>query len=128
MKIIINKDNYENYYNITDNLIRLFEDGYYISSNILDKEIKKNLNFVKFEDQNFIDGISNLGNTYYFNFIIQVLFNIEEFREDIINLETLNNNKEYIYELIKIFKSLKNKLIKGYYEPYTFFTNFENKN
>ena len=71
-------------------------------------------------------GLKNLGNTCYMNSLIQMLYNLNLFRDGIVNCqsnskETKNNS---LFELKKLFFCLQYSDIQ-YYTPYSFPKNYE---
>ena len=71
-------------------------------------------------------GLRNLGCTCYMNSLLQVFFNFIPFRESILKCECKEEAKNSLYQIKKIFYSLKYLKI-DYYSPEEFPDNFDNE-
>ena len=116
----VSKDIYNNYIQKLTSLHKLC---YWKGNNLSDwklyyKENQKNTSFV---------GLKNLGCTCYINSLIQTLYHLPQFRECLLNFEYFpSNEKNCLYQLIKVFYSLK-YLKASYYAPNSFINNYDNE-
>ena len=90
----------------------------YFKDNIRENNLQKETIIVR-------NGFYNYGSTCYFNSLIQVLYNIYDFRLSILYLESFVDPDILLSEIIKILKNLNKNYECHYYEPISF---FENKN
>ena len=74
---------------------------------------------------NFI-GLKNLGCTCYMNSLMQTFYNIVPLRESILRFKIPQTKKNCLYELQKLFFSLKFSK-ERYYTPSTFVENYDNE-
>ena len=59
----------------------------------------------------FISSFVNLGNTCYFNSALQLLLNIDEFKEKLKNYKNHSKTINYLFELNEIYNSNQNKVL-----------------
>ena len=117
------KNNEDVYNNYIKKLTLLHNLCYWKGNNVSDwklyfKENKKLTPFV---------GLKNLGCTCYINCLIQIFYNISLFREMILKYDiSFHSEKNCLYQLIKIFYSLK-YLQADYYSPRDFVNNFDDE-
>ena len=114
------KDAEINYY--FEKLTELHKECYWKGKNILDwklefKESKKLAPFV---------GLKNLGCTCYMNSLLQVFFNFIPFRESLLKCKCKEEKKNSLYQVKKLFYSLKYLQI-DYYTPSDFPDNFDDE-
>ena len=125
--------------NNSDNLIRLIrlielESEHYLTEPIFEKNLNiiKNKNIckenIKFKVNNMKHvGLKNLGHTCYINTIIQTLYNIDNFREEILKINIKYEKNNSLYQLKNLFYNMKNCKDKNYYNPTEFIENFEDE-
>ena len=109
-----------NYY--FDKLTELHKECYWKGSNILDWKLD-------YKDNNRLApfvGLKNLGCTCYMNSLLQVFFNFIPFRESLLKCKCKEENKNSLYQIKKIFYSLKYLQI-NYYTPNDFPYNFDDE-
>ena len=71
-------------------------------------------------------GLKNLGCTCYMNSLLQVFFNFIPFRESLLKCECKEETKNSLYQIKKLFYSLKYLKI-NYYSPEEFPNNFDDE-
>ena len=71
-------------------------------------------------------GLKNLGCTCYMNSLLQVFFNFIPFRESLLKCECKEEPKNSLYQIKKLFYSLKYLHI-NYYNPESFTKNFDDE-
>ena len=105
------------YYNTLD---------YWYGDEITDWKLNYNANINESKGiSNFI-GLKNLGCTCYMNSLMQTFFNIIPFRESFLRFKISQKTKNVLYEVQKLFSSLKFCKTK-YYTPETFVNNYDNE-
>ena len=109
-----------NYY--FETLTELHNENYWKGYSILDwkLEYKDNVRLVPFV------GLKNLGCTCYMNSLLQVFFNFIPFRESILKCPCKEEKKNSLYQIKKVFYSLK-YLQVNYYTPSDFPENFDDE-
>ena len=109
-----------NYY--FDILTELHNENYWKGYSILDwkLEYKDNVRLAPFV------GLKNLGCTCYMNSLLQVFFNFIPFRESILKCPCKEEKKNSLYQIKKVFYSLK-YLQVNYYTPSDFPENFDDE-
>ena len=116
----------ENNIQIFDNYLfkldKLHKLCYWKSNNMLDWKLSYN------EDKKIAPfvGLKNLGCTCYMNSILQVFYNIIPFRESLLKCECKEEPKNSLYQIKKVFYSLK-YLNVNYYTPSSFPNNFDDE-
>ena len=100
----------------------LHKEGYWKGTSILDwkLEYKDNIKLSPFV------GLKNLGCTCYMNSLLQVFFNFIPFRESILKCPCKEEKKNSLYQIKKVFYSLK-YLQVNYYTPSDFPENFDDE-
>ena len=109
-----------NYY--FDKLTELHKECYWKGNNILDWKLD-------YKDNNRLApfvGLKNLGCTCYMNSLLQVFFNFIPFRESLLKCKCKEENNNSLYQIKKIFYSLKYLQI-NYYTPNDFPYNFDDE-
>ena len=106
-----------NYY--IDKLNSFHALGYWKDNKISDWK----LSFKKDEKISPFIGLKNLGCTCYINSLLQTFFNIQKFRESILKCPCNDSRDNVLFELQKVFFSLKH-LKANYYVPTSFPKNF----
>ena len=118
-----NNANKEIYNNYIQKLTSFHKLCYWKGNNLSDwklyyKENIKNTSFV---------GLKNLGCTCYINSLLQTFYHIPQFRESLLKYENFSSNeKNCLYQLIKVFYSLK-YFKASYYIPDSFVQNYDNE-
>ena len=109
-----------NYY--FEKINELHKEGYWKGNSILDwkLEYKDNSRLSPFI------GLKNLGCTCYMNSLLQVFFNFVPFRESILKCPCKEEKKNSLYQIKKVFYSLK-YLQVNYYTPSDFPENFDDE-
>ena len=109
-----------NYY--FETISELHKEGYWKGYSILDwkLEYKENTKLTPFI------GLKNLGCTCYMNSLLQVFFNFIPFRESILKCPCKEEKKNSLYQIKKVFYSLK-YLQVNYYTPSDFPENFDDE-
>ena len=109
-----------NYY--FDKLTNLHKLGNWKGNNISDWKLE-------YKDNNKLSpyvGLKNLGCTCYMNSLLQVFFNIIPFRESLLKCECNEERKNSLYQIKKVFYSLKYLQI-NYYTPNDFPYNYDDE-
>ena len=70
-------------------------------------------------------GLQNFGNTCYMNSLIQILYNIGQFRDSILKCKCTDTEKNILYELKNLFFSLQYLVDIQFFRPISFQQNFE---
>ena len=114
------KDEKINYY--FETITELHKEDYWKGNSILDwkLEYKDNTKLSPFI------GLKNLGCTCYMNSLLQVFFNFIPFRESILKCPCKEEKKNSLYQIKKVFYSLK-YLQVNYYTPSDFPENFDDE-
>ena len=109
-----------NYY--FDKITELHKECYWKGNSILDwkLEYKDNIKLSPFV------GLKNLGCTCYMNSLLQVFYNFLPFRESILKCPCKEEKKNSLYQIKKVFYSLK-YLQVNYYTPSDFPQNFDDE-
>ena len=109
-----------NYY--FDKITELHKECYWKGYSILDWKLdfKDNIKSTPFV------GLKNLGCTCYMNSLLQVFFNFIPFRESILKCPCKEEKKNSLYQIKKVFYSLK-YLQVNYYTPSDFPENFDDE-
>ena len=84
---------------------------------------------LEYKDNNRLSpfvGLKNLGCTCYMNSLLQVFFNFIPFRESLLNCKCKEENRNSLYQIKKVFYSLK-YLQVDYYTPSDFPDNFDDE-
>ena len=113
-------ENEINYY--FDKLTYLHKLGNWKGDNISDWKLD-------FKDNNKLTpyvGLKNLGCTCYMNSLLQVFFNIIPFRESLLKCKCKEENNNSLYQIKKVFYSLKYLRI-NYYTPNDFPNNYDDE-
>ena len=71
-------------------------------------------------------GLKNLGCTCYMNSLLQIFFHFVPFRESLLQCESKEEMKNSLYQIKKLFYSLKYLKI-NYYNPEEFIQNYDNE-
>ena len=85
------------------------------------------LNFREEANSTTFIGLKNLGCTCYMNSLLQVFYHIIPFRESLLKCYCKKEKKNSLYEVKKVFKSLKYTNDQNYYTPNSFVNNFDNE-
>ena len=109
-----------NYY--FETITELHKENYWKGNSILDwkLEFKDNTKLTPFV------GLKNVGCTCYMNSLLQVFFNFVPFRESILKCPCKEEKKNSLYQIKKVFYSLK-YLQVNYYTPSDFPQNFDDE-
>ena len=114
------RDDEINYY--FEKLTELHKECFWKGKEILDWKLE-------FKESNRLApfvGLKNLGCTCYMNSLLQVFFNFIPFRESLLRCKCKEEKKNSLYQLKKLFYSLK-YLQVNYYVPNDFPDNFDNE-
>ena len=139
LKKNLEADNYTKFSNV-DNFIRIIElesenfiskDNYNLyrkyNNNNNENESKENINITNKINKKFV-GFINLGKTCYINSILQILYHISLFRENILLSKTNKQKNNCLQQLKNLFFKYKNNKNINYLNTENFVNNFENEN
>ena len=99
--------------------------GYWRGDEESDWKLNSNNNERMEKSSDFI-GLKNLGCTCYMNSLMQTFFNIITLRESLLRCKCKEKSKNVLYEIQKLFSSLK-FCNESYYTPRSFVENYDNE-